>query len=239
MLRLFTTLMRGAAAEAEQAVFDANAIRVLEQQLRDAAGALEHSKRELACAMAHRASEARAVDALSARIRELEASGSAAIAGGREDLANEAATVIAANEDERAERATAMRRFDTDIARLRQLSEDGRKRLSDLRRGLEMARAQVALHRAGANGRRALVTGTGALREAEATLAKIRENQSKSEDVATALDTLETELSGKQLDQRLSAAGFGSQPRTKPSDVLERLRRQQPGAPTPDSGTSI
>ena len=32
MLKIFTTLVRGAAAEAEQAVFDANALRILEQQ---------------------------------------------------------------------------------------------------------------------------------------------------------------------------------------------------------------
>ena len=72
MLKIFSTLLRGAAAEAEQAVFDANAIRILEQQLRDAADALDYSKRELACAMAHRASEARASQALSLRVAELE-----------------------------------------------------------------------------------------------------------------------------------------------------------------------
>ncbi len=99
MLKTLTTLLRGAVAEAEEAVFDANAIRVLEQQLRDAAGSLEHCRRELACAMAHQASEVRAVAALTARIAELDASARQALAAGREDLALDAATVIAANED--------------------------------------------------------------------------------------------------------------------------------------------
>src|SRR5262245_41021175 len=99
MLKLFTTLARGAVAEAEQAVFDANSIRILEQQLRDAAGALEQSRRELACAMAHQASEERAVAMLSSRIAELETSGRKAIAGGRDDLAEEVAIEIAATED--------------------------------------------------------------------------------------------------------------------------------------------
>ena len=87
MLTLFTTLARGTVAEVEEAIFEANAIRILEQQLRDAAVALEHSRCELACAMAHQASEERAVAALSQRIAELEASGRKAIAGGRDDLA--------------------------------------------------------------------------------------------------------------------------------------------------------
>jgi phage shock protein A len=152
MLKLLTTLARGAAAEAEEAVFEANAIRVLEQQLRDAAGALEHSRKELACAMAHQASEARAVGALQARIVELEQSGADALTGNRNDLAQEVATVIAANEDELKERRTAVARFDIDILRLKQLSESGQRRLAELRRGLEMGRAQEALRRAGANG---------------------------------------------------------------------------------------
>jgi phage shock protein A len=238
MMKVLATLIRGAAADAEEAVFEANAIRVLEQQLRDAAMALELSKRELACAMAHRASEARAVEALDQRICELETGARAALAGNRDDLAEEAATVIAAAEDERADRSAAAARFDTDIARLRQLSEDGRRRLSDLRRGLEMARAQDALRRAGANGRRALATGTGALREAEATLTRIRETHKRADDQAAALETLDAELSGAALDKRLSEAGFGLRLKTRPSDVLARLRQHQASATSGGTGNS-
>lgn len=229
MLRIFTTLVRGAAAEAEQAVFDANAIRILEQQLREAAGALEYSKRELACAMAHRASEARAAEALEARRAEHEQAAVEALAGGREDLANDAATVIAATEDELNERRAASKRFDTDIARLRMLSDNGRKRLAELRRGLEMARAQEALRRAGANGRRALATGSGALREAEATLAKIREKHMHSDDFAEACEVLEADTAERAIDKRMAEAGFGPNLKTKPTDVLERLKRKQAG----------
>jgi phage shock protein A len=224
MLKIFTTLIRGAAAEAEEAVFDANAIRVLEQQLRDAAGAMELSRRELACAMAHRASEARAAEAVAARIAELEGAAGKAIQGGREDLAEQAATVIAANEDELAARQAAIIRFDIDISRLRSMADTGRQRLQELRRGLEMARAQEALHRAGANGRRALKTGTGALRDAEATLARIREAHAKGDDLAAAMDDLEAQASGRDLTDQLAKAGFGQNLRTKPGDVLARLK---------------
>lgn len=236
MLKIVTTLLRGAACEAEEALFDANAIRVLEQQLRDAAAALEHSRRELACAMAHQASEERAVTALGARIAELEGAAREAILSGREDLAEEVATVIAANEDERALRTASVDKFAADVRRLKQLSEDGRVRLADLRRGLEMARAQEALRRAGANGRRALSVGTGALREAEATLVRIRELQAKEEDVAAALDELEARESGRDLSDRLTAAGFGSLKKTKPADVLARIKASAGKAQEAESG---
>lgn len=234
MLKIFTTLVRGAVAEAEEAVFDANATRLLAQQLRDAAAALEHSKKELACAMAYRASEQRAADSLDARIIELEASAVSAIQGGREDLAGEAAAVIAATEDERRDRREAISRFDADIARLRQLIDHGRKRLVELRRGLEMARVQEALHRAGANGRRAIVLGSGALRDAEHTLARIKERQTGEEDVHKALEDLEREASAKSLDDRMADAGFGPAKRTSSNDVLARLKAKA-AAPTAGS----
>ena len=224
MLKLFTTLARGAAAQVEEAVFDANAVRILEQQLRDAAGALEQSRRELACAMAHQASEERAVAMLCERITELEASGRKAIDAGRDDLAEEVAIEIAVTEDERTERSAAAKRGGDEIRRLRQLVEEGRKRLLELRRGLELTRAQEALRRAGANGRRAIATGKGALREAEATLAKIRATHAKEQDISAALEELEGASSGRDLEARLDKAGFGSVQRTKAADVLKRLR---------------
>lgn len=236
MLKIVTTLLRGAASEAEEALFDANAIRVLEQQLRDAAGSLEHARRELACAMAHQASEERAVKALVSRIAELEAAAREAIDAARDDLAAEVATVIAATEDERALREASVEKFAADVRRLKQLSEDGRLRLADLRRGLEMARAQEALRRAGANGRRALSVGTGALREAETTLVRIREVQAREDDVAAALDELDNRESGRDLTDRLAAAGFGSVKKTKPADVLARLKASARTAPDAETG---
>lgn len=232
MFKLLNTLVRGTVAEIEEQVFDANAIRLLEQQIREAAASLEHARRELACAMAHQSSESRAVTALSVRIAELEECGVAALRDGADALAGEVATVIAATEDERRERKAAVHRFDGDIVRLRQLADEGRRRLMDLRRGLELARAQEALNRAGASGRRAIASGTGVLREAEGTLARIRERQAGSRDVDAALDVLEREAEGKGLDERLAKAGYGSQPATRPESVLERMRQAAKSDPS-------
>lgn len=236
MLKLATTLVRGALAEAEEAVFDANAIRLLAQHLREAAAALEHSKKELACAMAYRTSEARAAASLANRISELEASAIAAIRDNRHDLAGEVATAIATTEDEHRERLAVIERFDADIARLRELTDHGRKRLLALRRGLEMARVQEALSRAGANGRRAAVLGTGALREAETTLARIKERQTREEDVHAALEALDREASAQGLDNHMANIGFGPPQRTLASDVLARLEAKAAAALAQSAG---
>lgn len=230
MLKLFATLARGAAAEVEEAVFDANAIRILQQQLRDAAAHLERSRRGLACAMAHQAAEERAVAMLSERIDALELSGRRAIAGGRDDLAEGVAIEIAATEDERTERSDAASRGREEIARLQQSVEEGRRRLHAVRRGLELARAQEALRRAGANGRSAIATGSSALHEAEATLARIRATQAKEQDISAALDEIDGAAAGRDLAARLDGAGFGPSRKTKPADVLARLRAKPIGS---------
>lgn len=243
MFKLFTTLMRGTLAEAEEAAFDHHATRVLAQQLRDAAASLEIAKKELACAMAHRSSEASAVTSLNERIAILEAAAVEALDGDRDDLAEESATLIASLEDERADRQKSVGEFENDIAHLRRLTEEGQRRLRDLARGLETARAREALSRAGANGRRALVTGSGALREAEETLDRIRKHQRHDDDKHAALEELERTASGRDLFDRLAAEGFGPNPKTTPGDVLARLKNrankhQSKSSPADDNATN-
>ena len=136
------------------------------------------------------------------------------------------------------DRVAAIARFDADISRLQRLTEEGQRRLRDLRRGLEMARAQEALNRAGANGRRALASGTGALRDAEATLARIRASQTRCEDEYSALEELERTSTGTRLDDRLSAAGFGPNLKTRPGDILAGLKARAAATPPPPKSPS-
>jgi phage shock protein A len=223
-MRTLSLLMRGAIADNAQALHDANAVTILRQQIRDAAGALVTARRELAVAMAYHAAEARALDAIGARIDTLSDGARRALADGREDLGSEAAVHIAALEDERSDRRAAAARFAAEIERLKRLVGQGGERLRDLDRGLQTARTTEALRRAGLEGRRVTALSAGALGEAERTLARLREAQAAEADAAEALAGLEAEAaSGIEAD--LDAAGYG-RPRTDPRAVLDRLRAQ-------------
>jgi phage shock protein A len=223
-MRTLSLLMRGAIADNAQALHDANAVTILRQQIRDAAGALATARRELAVAMAYHAAEARALDAVGARIDTLSDGARRALADGREDLGSEAAVHIAALEDERSDRRAAAARFAAEIERLKRLVGQGGERLRDLDRGLQTARTTEALRRAGLEGRRVTALSAGALGEAERTLARLREAQAAEADAAAALANLEAEAaSGIEAD--LDAAGYG-RPRTDPRAVLDRLRTQ-------------
>lgn len=225
-MRTLSILMRGVVADNAQAIHDAHAVTILRQQIRDAAGALATARRELAVAMAYHAAEARALDAIGARIASLSDGARRALADGREDLGREAAGLIAALEDERADRRTASDRFAADVERLRRLVAQGGDRLRDLDRGLQTARTTEALRRAGLEGRRVTALSAGALGEAERTLARLRERQTAETDIAAALAELETEAAaagGTEAD--LDAAGYG-RPSTDARAVLDRLRAE-------------
>ena len=182
------------------------------------------ARRELAVAMAYHAAEARALDAIDARIETLSDGARRALADGRADLGSEAAIHIAALVDERSDRQAAAARFGAEIERLKRLVGQGGDRLRDLDRGLQTARTTEALRRAGIQGRRVTALSAGALGEAERTLERLREAQAAEADAAEALAGLEAEAASG-IEAALDAAGYG-RPRTDPRTVLDRLRAQ-------------
>lgn len=223
-MRTLSLLMRGVIADNAQAIHDANAVTILRQQIREAAGAVATARRELAVAMAYHATEARALDAIGARIETLSDGARRALADGRADLGSEAAIHIAALVDERSDRQAAAARFGAEIERLKRLVGQGGDRLRDLDRGLQTARTTEALRRAGIQGRRVTALSAGALGEAERTLERLREAQAAEADAAEALAGLEAEAASG-IEAALDAAGYG-RPRTDPRTVLDRLRAQ-------------
>src|SRR6201984_3446050 len=107
MLKTLITLVRGRTTLITEEVADQNALLVLDQQMRDATGALDRAKKALAVAIAQEHQEGQRLDATHARIADLETRAVAAIEAGRDDLAAEAAEAIATLEGARDASGTA------------------------------------------------------------------------------------------------------------------------------------
>src|SRR5258705_6220264 len=118
MFKTVLTLFRGSVAAAGEELEDRSALLILDQQMRDAAAAVERSKRTLALAIAQDQQEGRRLDATKARIADLEIRATAAPDGGRDDLAREAAQSIAGLEADRDAAMTARNLFAQGIVRL-------------------------------------------------------------------------------------------------------------------------
>src|ERR1700759_1596563 len=135
MFKTVLTLFRGSVAAAKEELEDRTALLILDQQMRDAAAAVDRSKRTLALAIAQDQQEGRRLDATNTRIADLEVRAGAALDGGREDLAREAAPQIAQLEADRDAAMTARTLFAQEIARLKRHVSGADSRLTELDRG--------------------------------------------------------------------------------------------------------
>ena len=229
MLKTLMTMVRGRTALIAEELGDQNALLILDQQMRDAAGALDRAKKALAIAVAQQGQEEQRLEATRSRIADLETGAIAALGSGREDLATEAAEAIATLEAERDASQTARALFAAEIAKLKGHVLQQEMRFSQLERGRRIARAAEAVRVARRGRIEAAPIFAGTLAEAEATLTRLREHQVEADAAETALDTLDAPTGPVAIAEKLSAEGFG--PRLKPNaaDVLARLRERAAG----------
>src|SRR5271166_6252041 len=229
MLKTLITLVRGRTVTIAEEVADQNALLILDQQMRDATGAIDRAKKALAVAIAQESQESQRLHATRARIEDLETRAVAAIEAGRDDLAIEAAEAIATLEAERAASATARALFAAEIAKLKGHVLQQQMRFSQLERGRRIARAAEAVRVARRGRVEAAPIFEGMLAEAEATLSRLRERQVEADAAETAFDALDAATGPIAVAEKLAAEGFG--PRLKPNaaDVLARLRERASG----------
>jgi phage shock protein A len=224
MFKTVLTLFRGTVAVAEEELQDRTALLILDQQMRDAATAVERSKRALALAIAQDQQEGKRLEATCARIADLEVRAGAALDAGREDLAREAAQAIANLEAERDAAKTARALFATEIARLKRHVANAEARIGEVDRGRRIARAAEAVRALRRGGIEAARPYECTLPEAEATLKRLRERQMEAQAADEALQELDAATGPLSVAERLAEQGFGPRIKTTADDVLSRLK---------------
>ncbi|MGN1286711.1 MAG: PspA/IM30 family protein [Bradyrhizobium sp.] len=231
MFKTVLTIFRGGVAAAEEELQDRTALVVLDQQMRDAAAAVDRSKRTLALAIAGDAQEGRRLEATNARIADLEVRATAALEGGREDLAREAAQAIANLEAERDAAMTARTLFATEITRLKRHVANAEARIAELDRGRRLARASEAVRSLRRSGIEAARPYESTLPEAEATLKRLRERQMEIQAADDALFEIDTASGPVVIAEKLAEQGFGPRMKSTADDVLARLKAKRPPQP--------
>ncbi len=230
MFKTVVTLLRGRVFETEERLADRHALSLLDQQMRDSALTTDRARKALAIAIAQDKAEETKLAATRAQIAELEARAVEALKAGREDLARKAADNIAALEGDAQAAEKARTLFSVEIDKLQRHVRDQSARLAELERGRRIARAAQAVRVA----RRGRVEEAPCLQstlsEAEATLARLREQQADVCAAETALDALDAEPAAESLNETLADAGFGPPMKPRACDVLARLK-EKAGAP--------
>ncbi|NTJ10056.1 PspA/IM30 family protein [Rhizobium lusitanum] len=228
MFNVILTLIRGRAYDAEQAFIDRNAMPLLAQQIRDAAGAIQSARRAVAIAVAQNEQEKSQHAAIVGRIADLETRAVAALQKGNDELARQAAEAIAELEAERDSSEKAQAQFATTIAKLKATVRSSEARLQGLQRGERLARATEQTQKLNAvcnDG-----SGLANLDEAEETLARLRAYQDRCEIATSALKEMDAANRPAIIIEKLANAGFGAPLGPSADDVLARLRERMNSA---------
>ena len=219
------TALRGGVNEAGEAVVDSQALRILDQELRDAADELKASKDSLAAIIARQKLSEEKAGRLKESIAENEGYAVQAMEKGDDKLAHDVAEKIAdletqlkLEEDTGAGYAssandlrTAIQAAERDITRMKQ-QVDTVKATDSVQR----AQAAVSERHSGSNSK---------LRTAVDSLERIKERQDLRSAQMSAARDLANDLGDESLENRLEKAGI--KPHGKSAeDVLARLKKK-------------
>ncbi|MHA7855131.1 PspA/IM30 family protein [Marinobacter shengliensis] len=226
VLKKILTAMRGGVNELGEAVVDGQGNRILEQELRDAEQELKQAKQELAALMAESASLARQIRVEQDSASKREQDVSKALAAGQEDLAREVAERIVGHERRAGELTQTRELLQQRISGLKERVQRAEKQLADYRRELQVVKTNERVLRTTAQIDTNINSNQSSLSTAKETLERIRDRQAREEDRQNASATLEKELTGADLDEKLKAAGIDSE-QDAVNDVLARLKGNQ------------
>ena len=224
--KLFT-LGRAGAHEATTAVVDANALRILDQEIRDADKAQGKARDDLAGLVARRRILEAEVDSYRAQGEKYESSARLAVDKGNMDLARQVAQRIADLETDIAMKAP-------QVADMRQAEDQIHTAISATDRKIEQLRREVDVVKVNESVQKAQATvaASGAgnnIGSAAQSLARIRERQLVRGEKIRAAGELEDRRTGADLDEQLRLAGI-TPGHSSADDVLARL--SAPAKPT-------
>lgn len=225
MWRKLSALFRGAAHEGAQGLVDANALRILDQEIRDADAAQGKARDEMAALVARRRGLEKDAAQLADQARKYESSARAALAKGDEALAREVAQRIADLESESTQKASQVAEMRAAEERLRQVIAQTDNKIEALRREIEVVKVNESVQRAqSAVVARAGSTGS-TLGSAADSLKRIKERQAVREEQFRVHQEAEDRRTGADLDAKLQAAGI-LPGHAGADDILARIQGQ-------------
>lgn len=222
MLAKLSALFRGTAHEAGQSLVDANALKILDQEIRDADTAQGKARDDLAGLVARRRMAENEMQSFGDQIAKYESSARAALGQGKTDLAREVAQRIAELETEIGTRGPLIEGMKQAETRLRQAIAATDQKIETLKREVDIvkvndsvqrAQTSVALQSQGAHSR---------IGSAADSLARIKQKQAVQEEKLRVGQELEDRRTGADLDAKLKEAGI-LPGHSSADDILARL----------------
>jgi phage shock protein A len=217
------TAVRGGASEAGEAIVDANATRIFEQEIRDSEKHITIAKRDLTEVMAKQMQASRELAQLQTSIKEHEGYALQALEQGNEALAIEVAEKIGELETNAMDQQQANESYLKSSDRLKDLIKKSERQLTDYKRQLSMVKTTESVQKATSAITSNFTASNSKLLNAKDSLERIKKKQANFDDQLKAAEQLETENGDSSLKAKLQDAGIGAQ-QSSAQSILDRLK---------------
>ena len=222
------TAVRGGVSEAGEAIVDNQALRILDQEIRDADNGLSKSKEALTGIIAKRKLADKKVESLKSSLTEYEGYAMQALDKGDEELANEIAGKIAGLETELMAEEGVAKSFAGSESQLRKAVTHTAANLKRLKQQVDTVKATETVQKAQA-AVAARHSGTGSsMRSALDSLERLKNKQAERAAKFEAASELAESTEEVSLDDKLKAAGIVGGGASG-GDVLARLKAKRGG----------
>ena len=222
------TAVRGGATEAGQAIVDTQAIRILDQELRDSKTALKDAKTNLTTIMAEKMALDRKLKDLNAKIKEHEGYAIQAMDKKDDELALDVANKIAEFEHDLTIQQGVLEGYESKITSLKKMIRQTERNIQAMDREISVVKTTAKVQKANELADAKFSGSNSSLNRATDSLERIKERQQKREDQSAAALELESEQSDGDLQARLKNAGIVDSG-SSASSVLDRLKKKQQG----------
>ncbi|NOY67859.1 MAG: PspA/IM30 family protein [Gammaproteobacteria bacterium] len=223
--KLFTAV-RGGATEVGEAIVDSQALRILDQELRDSKKALNDAKTGLTSIMAEKMGVERRVKDLTSKITEHEGYAIKAMDSGDESLALDVANKIAEFEHELTIQQGIQDGYESKVTGLKKMIRQSERNIQAMDREISVVKTTAKVQKANEMASAKFSGSNSALSSATDSLQRIKERQQKREDQAAAAMELESSENDDDLSARLKNAGIVNS-ESSGSSILDRLKKQK------------
>ncbi|WP_296271673.1 PspA/IM30 family protein [Pseudomonas sp. UBA6323] len=218
------TALRGGANEMGEAVVDSQALRILDQEIRDADVELRKSKEALAEIMAKHKLASDKVSKSAASIAEYEQYALKALEAGNETLAKEVAEKIANLEIEQASEREQAEGFAASVAQLRKAVTQAEGNIKRLKQQVDTVKATESVQKAQMAVAQRYGGSQAKLQTAVESLERIKQKQAeRAAKMEASAELAATSAPDDSLEAKLRAAGIKADNASADS-VLARLK---------------
>lgn len=216
------TAVKGGANEAAEAVVDSQALRILDQEIREAKEELRKSDQALTSIIAKRKLAEQKVASFDKSIKQYEQHAVAAAEKGEQALALECAQKVVEIKEQQTSEQNYVTQFSNSEASLRKNISDAKANLRRMEQQVDMVKATQSVQKAQASVSSRHVGANSKMKTAAESLERIQAKQQQRQAEFEAASELAADETGESLEAKLRDAGIGGS-NSSADDELARI----------------